>query len=83
MSKVILQENYITALVPLVSKAEEQHDLSSLHHLCNIMKSLILFNDNAIIEHTVKDRIILGVVGALECTLLILPPPNHSLTCNR
>ncbi|KAI9665116.1 MAG: Platinum sensitivity protein [Alyxoria varia] len=66
MSKIILQENYITALVPLVAKAEEQHDLSSLHHLCNIMKSLILFNDNAIIEHTVKDHIILGVVGALE-----------------
>jgi protein phosphatase-4 regulatory subunit 3 len=41
--------------------------LVDLHRLCNIMKSLILLNDNTIIETVVADQIILGVVGALEC----------------
>jgi protein phosphatase-4 regulatory subunit 3 len=38
-----------------------------LHRLCNIMKTLILLNDTAIIEYVVTDDIVLGVVGALEC----------------
>jgi protein phosphatase-4 regulatory subunit 3 len=41
-------------------------DLGSLHRLCNIMKTLILLNDTAIIEHAVNDDVVLGVVGALE-----------------
>jgi protein phosphatase-4 regulatory subunit 3 len=40
-----------------------------LHLLCNIMKSLILLNDNTIIEQVVMDQNVIGVVGALECTI--------------
>lgn len=58
---------YIPKLVPLVSMAEDLEDLPDLHKLCNIMKTLILLNDTAIIEFVVSDRAILGVVGALEC----------------
>lgn len=57
---------YIPKLVPLVQLAEELEDLPDLHRLCNIMKILILLNDNAVIEYVVRDDIILGVVGALE-----------------
>lgn len=68
LSKFLIRDDYINKLVPLVSMAEDLESLTDLHRLCNIMKSLILLNDNAIIEMVVSDHIILGVVGALECT---------------
>ncbi|KAJ6107272.1 hypothetical protein N7523_008595 [Penicillium sp. IBT 18751x] len=66
LSKFLIRDDYINKLVPLVSTAEDLESLTDLHRLCNIMKSLILLNDNAIIEMVVSDHIILGVVGALE-----------------
>jgi len=60
---------YIPKLLPLVESAESQEDLPNLHKLCNIMKTLILLNDTAIIEFVVSDNAILGIVGALECML--------------
>lgn len=58
---------YIPKLVPLLEMAEDLEDVQDLHKLCNIMKTLILLNDTAIIEYVVSDTAILGVVGALEC----------------
>jgi protein phosphatase-4 regulatory subunit 3 len=76
LSKFIIRDEYIPKLLPLVSIAEDLQSLPDLHRLCNIMKSLILLNDNAIIELVVSDHIINGVVGALECTTggIFLPP---------
>lgn len=67
LTRFIIGEEYISKLIPLVSMAEDLESLTDLHRLCNIMKTLILLNDTAIIEHVVTDEIILGVVGALEC----------------
>lgn len=67
LSKFIMRDDYIQKLLPLVTVAEDLESLPDLHHLCNIMKSLILLNDNSIIELVVTDHVILGVVGALEC----------------
>ena len=66
MSKFLLGENYVTKIIPLVEMSEDLESLPDLHRLCNVMKSLILLNDNAIIEHLVSDEIITGAVGALE-----------------
>ncbi|KAJ5165108.1 uncharacterized protein N7500_006938 [Penicillium coprophilum] len=66
LSKYIIRDEYIAKLVPLVTIAEDLESLVDLHRLCNIMKSLILLNDNSIIETVVADHVILGVVGALE-----------------
>ncbi|TKA79362.1 hypothetical protein B0A49_01009 [Cryomyces minteri] len=64
---VMNQESlYIPKLVPLLEIAEDLESLPDLHRLCNIMKTLILLNDTAIIEFVVTDEVILGVVGALE-----------------
>lgn len=68
LSKFVIREEYIAKLIPLVQVAEDLESLPDLHRLCNIMKTLILLNDNTIIETVVTDPIILGVVGALECT---------------
>lgn len=71
LSKFVLSEDYITKLIPMVSIAEDLESLPDLHRLCNVMKSLILLNDTAIMEHVVTDEIILGVVGALECKFVL------------
>jgi protein phosphatase-4 regulatory subunit 3 len=69
LSKCVIRDDYIHKLLPLVTVAEDLESLTDLHRLCNIMKSLILLNDTTIIETVVTDPVILGVVGALECTL--------------
>lgn len=66
LSKLIITEDYIRKLVPLVDMAEDLESLEDLHHLCNIMKMLVLLNDTQIIEHVVSDDVVMGVVGALE-----------------
>jgi protein phosphatase-4 regulatory subunit 3 len=71
LAKYVMANDYIAKLVPLVDVAEDFESLPDLHRLCNIMKTIILLNDNAIIELVVKDEMILGVVGALECALAV------------
>lgn len=66
LSKFIIRDDYVMKLLPLVSIAEDLESLPDLHRLCTIMKSLILLNDNAIIELVVSDNVISSVVGALE-----------------
>lgn len=66
LAKCIMGEDYISKLIPLVETAEDLESLSDLHRLCTIMKTIILLNDTAIIEHAVSDDNITGVVGALE-----------------
>jgi protein phosphatase-4 regulatory subunit 3 len=66
LGKFVMAEDYISKLTPLVQDAEDFESLIDLHRLCNIMKTLILLNDNDIIEYAVSDAVILGVVGALE-----------------
>ncbi|KAI4120202.1 MAG: hypothetical protein LQ338_007186, partial [Usnochroma carphineum] len=66
LSKLVITEDYIRKLVPLVTMAEDLESLDDLHHLCNIMKMLVLLNDTQIIEHVVSDDVVMGVVGALE-----------------
>lgn len=66
LARFLIKDGYLLKLIKLVETAEKHESLNDLHRLCNIMKSLILMNDNAVIEHLVTDDIILGVVGALE-----------------
>ncbi|MCJ1307977.1 Platinum sensitivity protein [Agyrium rufum] len=66
LAKAILVDEIPRKLASLVEEAENRHALDSLHRLSNIMKMLILLNDNQIIEQVVSDDVVLGVVGALE-----------------
>lgn len=78
LSKFVIRDEYIPKLLPLVTVAEDLESLSDLHRLCNIMKSLILLNDNTIIETVVTDSVIIGVVGALECAWFCLISNSYS-----
>ncbi|KAK5936933.1 Platinum sensitivity protein [Knufia obscura] len=66
LSKFLVKEEYLLKLIKLVEVAEDLESLPDLHRLCNIMKALILMNDNTVIEYLVTDDLVLGVVGALE-----------------
>jgi hypothetical protein len=67
LTKYIIANDYVAKLVPLVEVAEDFESLTDLHRLCNIVKTIILLNDNAIIEQVVRDDNMMGVLGALEC----------------
>lgn len=67
LSKFLLANEYLKNLIPLVSVAEDLESLEDLHRLCDIMKQLIVLNDNSIIELMISDENVMGVVGALEC----------------
>lgn len=66
LAKLIMNEDYIGKLIPLVEMAEDLESEPDLHRLCNIVKLVLLLNDTNIIEHAVSDACIMGVVGALE-----------------
>ncbi|KAB5540506.1 component of IIS longevity pathway SMK-1-domain-containing protein [Coniochaeta sp. 2T2.1] len=66
LAKSIMNDDYISKLIPLVEMAEDLESLPDLHRLCNIMKTILLLNDTGIIEHALSDECVLGVVGALE-----------------
>ena len=70
LSKFLMHEDYLTRLVPMVQMAEDLESLADLHRLCDIMKQLIILNDNSIIEIMIADENVLGVVGALECKII-------------
>lgn len=67
LTKYITSEGYIGKLLPLLEVAEDLESLQDLHRLCNILKMIILLNDNMIIEYLVTDDAIMNVVGILEC----------------
>lgn len=67
LTKFVIANDYIAKLAPLVTMAEDFESLPDLHRLCSIMKSVILLNDNTIMEMVVRDDLVQGVVGALEC----------------
>ena len=71
LSKFLIADDFIKKLVGLVEVAEDLEALQELHRLSNIMKMLILLNDTQIIELVVSNDLVLGVVGALECTFEI------------
>ncbi|RUS19445.1 component of IIS longevity pathway SMK-1-domain-containing protein [Endogone sp. FLAS-F59071] len=66
LASFIMNENYIDKLLPVFETCEDLENVPDLHTLCNIMKAIILLNDNIIIEYIIKDEKILGVVGILE-----------------
>jgi protein phosphatase-4 regulatory subunit 3 len=72
LAKFVVTSDYIAKLVPLVQIAEDFESLPDLHRLCNIIKTAIQLNDNAIMEQAVRDDLVMGVVGALECACLVL-----------
>lgn len=67
LAKWVVETHWLDKFVLLAEMAEDLEDLDSLHKLCTIVKSLVLFNESSLIEAVVEDKYILGILGALEC----------------
>jgi len=66
ISNFIKQHNYILKLINIFNESEQQRKIKNLHLLCNIFKTLILYNEGLIIEMILDDDHIMGVIGILE-----------------
>ncbi|KAF7721217.1 Platinum sensitivity protein [Apophysomyces ossiformis] len=66
LAEFILADNYIDKLVPIFETCEDLENLDDLHSLHRIMKAMILLNENAIIEHIIRDGIVSPAMGMLE-----------------
>lgn len=62
----ILREDYILRLIPVFHDSEDLEQLDDLHRLCAITYTIIMLNDNALMERMLRDDAFLGVVGMLE-----------------
>ncbi|KAG0054269.1 Platinum sensitivity protein [Gryganskiella cystojenkinii] len=62
----IIMDNYIDKLLPVLETCEDLDSISDLHHLHGIITGIILLNDIAVIQHLLKDEIIVGCLGMLE-----------------
>ncbi|VDD81859.1 unnamed protein product [Mesocestoides corti] len=60
------RNNYIRQLIDLFHKAEDLEDMTSLHHLYEIFRQLILFNKQILYETLFSDDVIMDVIGILE-----------------
>ncbi|KAH3675708.1 hypothetical protein WICPIJ_009295 [Wickerhamomyces pijperi] len=62
----IKDNNFIPELVRLFEESESQRKIKNLHLLCNIVKTLILFNEGLVLDLILEDQSIMGIVGILE-----------------
>ncbi|KAI8071348.1 component of IIS longevity pathway SMK-1-domain-containing protein, partial [Gongronella butleri] len=62
----ILDSDYLPKLVNLFESCEDLESTEDLHTLYTIMKSLIMFNSNKLVETIIKDEHIMNVAGMLE-----------------
>ncbi|WFD41600.1 Platinum sensitivity protein [Malassezia psittaci] len=62
----LVHEDYIRKIIPHFHSAEQHEDLSTLHALYNIMKNILMLNDNVVIEHLLEDDVFHASIGMLE-----------------
>ncbi|KAH9948743.1 component of IIS longevity pathway SMK-1-domain-containing protein [Amylocystis lapponica] len=62
----IQTEDYIKAMVEVMTQAEDLESLENLHALCSCMQAILLLNDHSLYEHILEDDLFFGVVGMLE-----------------
>ncbi|KAH3668719.1 hypothetical protein OGAPHI_002473 [Ogataea philodendri] len=62
----IENEGFLTQLIETFHRNEENRHLVNLYYLCDIVKTLVFYNDSAILDTLVNDDTIDGVAGILE-----------------
>ncbi|KDQ64157.1 hypothetical protein JAAARDRAFT_187524 [Jaapia argillacea MUCL 33604] len=62
----IQHEEYIKALVDVLTQAEDLESIDNLHALCSLMQTILMLNDHTMYEHILDDNLFFGVVGMLE-----------------
>ncbi|KAK3838428.1 MAG: component of IIS longevity pathway SMK-1-domain-containing protein, partial [Linnemannia elongata] len=66
LAAFIIMDSYIDKLFPILETCEDLDNYADLHILHDIMLGIIMLNDIAIIQHILKDEIILSCVAMLQ-----------------
>ncbi|KAG0298431.1 Platinum sensitivity protein [Linnemannia gamsii] len=66
LAAFIIMDSYIDKLFPILETCEDLDNHADLHILHDIMLGIIMLNDIAIIQHILKDEIILNCVAMLQ-----------------
>ncbi|KAG0368633.1 Platinum sensitivity protein [Mortierella sp. AD032] len=66
LAAFIIMDSYIDKLFPILETCEDLDNYADLHILHDIMLGIIMLNDIAIIQHILKDEIILNCVAMLQ-----------------
>lgn len=59
-------QGYLEKMISLFHEAEKSKNIENLRYLCDIVKTLIFYNDSKIMERLIDDDMIIGFVGTLE-----------------
>ncbi|QPG76161.1 hypothetical protein FOA43_003547 [Brettanomyces nanus] len=62
----IQEKKYLHILIDTFHRNETRHKISNLHYLCDIIKTIIFYNDPDILDTLLEDDTIDGVLGMLE-----------------
>ncbi|MCO5570199.1 hypothetical protein L7F22_023917 [Adiantum nelumboides] len=62
----LFKDEYVKKLIPVFHDAEELEQLEDLHRLCSIMQTILMLNDNVLVESILQDDVFLDVMGMLE-----------------
>jgi protein phosphatase-4 regulatory subunit 3 len=66
ISSFIQTHDFIPKLVTLFHECELKKQIKNLHLLCNIIKTLIVYNESLTTEIILDDKNMMGVIGILE-----------------
>ncbi|KAG0318593.1 Platinum sensitivity protein [Linnemannia gamsii] len=66
LAAFIIMDSYIDKLFPILETCEDLDNYADLHILHDIMLGIVMLNDIAIIQHILKDEIILNCVAMLQ-----------------
>lgn len=80
---MLIEQDYIKQLTVVFDQAEDLESLEDLHALCSLMQTIrelidpnltkrtkltvVMFNDNTLLEYILQDDIFMGVIGIFEC----------------
>ncbi|ODV84965.1 hypothetical protein CANARDRAFT_169117 [[Candida] arabinofermentans NRRL YB-2248] len=62
----IENRNYLNKLIEIFERSEKNRNLMNLYYLCDVVKTLVFYNDSAILETFLDDDVIMGLVAILE-----------------
>ncbi|KAF9339710.1 Platinum sensitivity protein [Linnemannia elongata] len=66
LAAFIIMDSYIDKLFPILETCEDLDNYADLHVLHDIMLGIVMLNDIAIIQHILKDEVILNCVAMLQ-----------------
>eukprot|EP01137_Pigoraptor_chileana_P021816 Opistho-2@85989 len=66
VATAVLQEGFLPKLIDLFRVNEDLENVEDLHVMFDIAKGLIMLNESSVLDHVLRNEVILDVIGMLE-----------------